>query len=679
MKRLTFLVLLTIIIVIPTVARTFSYKYEGQTLTYNVLDEDERTVETKGNNYNAQYKGDLIIPAIVKDGGKEYTVVKIAQQSFYNCSGLTSVEIPNTVDTIGVGAFRFCGLKSVTLGKSVSTIERQAFWYCKQLESVVFPQSVTSIEHDAFIYCSSLKKLVFEDGNEEVQFDHPGAWIDAKLPFHGCPVQYIYLGRNFNYKWIEDSPFAGISTLESVEIGDNVTYLAGGLFRECNGLKNVIWGASVRSVGNYTFDKCTALTEVIMPNSVIAVYEYAFSECTGIETLKLSASLRSIGISAFSNCSGLTSLELPASLTSIGEKAFYSCENITELRIPNRITKIEPQTFANNRLKKLSIGHGVKTIASGAFSSKIVGGVLEQLVIGSSVTSIEGGALNVSSTGTVFSYAIEPPAVTLSSFGMNQFSNKLPLLYVTGNAIQKYKSDNNWPLIFKSIEEFSIPVQSIRLSTEEWAGKVGESFNIAVYANPGNTTDRTIIWNSSDSSVASVDKNGNVTAVSVGSAVITATVGRVSATCEVIVTSAAINNITLNYSDVTLSPSETIQLVATLSPEDITDKAINWTSDNENVAIVNEDGLVTALSEGMATISASCDDKTATCTITVIDTVSGIGSLINDTGESDTIDTTSHLDIYDLNGVLISDTTDNLAPGTYIVRQGAKVMKLVVR
>lgn len=117
------LILFTIgaLMALPSLAREFTYEYEGQTLTYTVLDEETRTVETKAGSEDGGYyntivspvsgnyaSGNLVIPSIVKDGNTEYTVTAIGNYSFYDCSELDSVTIPNSVTTIGNYAFSGC-------------------------------------------------------------------------------------------------------------------------------------------------------------------------------------------------------------------------------------------------------------------------------------------------------------------------------------------------------------------------------------------------------------------------------------------------------------------------------------------------------------------------------------------------------------------------------------------
>ena len=139
---------------------------------------------------------------------------------------------------------------------------------------------------------------------------------------------------------------------------------------------------------------------------------------------------------------------------------------------------------------------------------------------------------------------------------------------------------------------------------------------------PENATDKTITWSSSNKGVATVDKNGNVTAITAGSATITAAVGSLTASCAVTVI-VPVSSITLNVTNKVLKENETLKLTATVKPTDASHPSVTWTTDRPDVATVDDNGVVTAVSEGIAVITATADDVKATCTITVSNTASG--------------------------------------------------------
>ena len=169
----------------------------------------------------------------------------------------------------------------------------------------------------------------------------------------------------------------------------------------------------------------------------------------------------------------------------------------------------------------------------------------------------------------------------------------------------------------------TVAVTSVTLSQTSLAMVEGDTQTLTATVNPSDATDKTVTWASSDAQVASV-AGGKVTAVKPGSATITASCGGKSATCAVTVEKKVIpvSAITLNKTEVTLKQNETFQLTATVAPDDATDKTVTWTSSDATVATVT-DGLVKALKEGTATVTAKAGDKTATCTVKVSNATTG--------------------------------------------------------
>ena len=147
---------------------------------------------------------------------------------------------------------------------------------------------------------------------------------------------------------------------------------------------------------------------------------------------------------------------------------------------------------------------------------------------------------------------------------------------------------------------------------------VGDTETLIATVLPENATDKSVTWSSNNESVATV-VNGRITAVGLGNATITVTTndGGLTATCVVTVNSVHITSITLNKTSTTLAVGDTDTLIATISPENATDKSVTWSSNNESVAIVNENGTITAVGVGNATITVRTNDGglTATCEV----------------------------------------------------------------
>lgn len=149
----------------------------------------------------------------------------------------------------------------------------------------------------------------------------------------------------------------------------------------------------------------------------------------------------------------------------------------------------------------------------------------------------------------------------------------------------------------------------------------GETKTIKATIWPAEAGTGEITWNSDNTSVATVDDNGKVTAVSVGTARITAAHSGQSATCVITVAPIEVRNITLDRNTLNLGVNKTRTLVATIMPTNATDKTVTWSTSDASVATVSSNGLVSGIAYGTATITAtSSNGLTATCTVHVVPT-----------------------------------------------------------
>ena len=148
----------------------------------------------------------------------------------------------------------------------------------------------------------------------------------------------------------------------------------------------------------------------------------------------------------------------------------------------------------------------------------------------------------------------------------------------------------------------------------------GDDLQLVATVAPADATNKEVEWSTSNSKIATVDETGKVTAVAAGSVTITATTkdGGKTASCTITVT-VPVSGVTLDATTKTVVEGDQFDLVATVAPDNATDKTVTWSSDNETVAIVNGSGTVTAKVQGEANITVTTTDgsKTATCKVTV--------------------------------------------------------------
>ncbi len=174
------------------------------------------------------------------------------------------------------------------------------------------------------------------------------------------------------------------------------------------------------------------------------------------------------------------------------------------------------------------------------------------------------------------------------------------------------------------------PVTSISLNKTNTSLFIGSSESLTVTLSPNNASIKDILWVSSNPAIAIVDENGTITALKAGTATITARTtdgSNLSASCAVTVLQRMVTSITLNKSSTSLYTGDSETLVATVSPSNASNKTVSWSSSKTSVATVDQNGKVTAVKAGTATITVRTTDGSnlsASCTVTVWQLATGI-------------------------------------------------------
>ena len=236
---------------------------------------------------------------------------EIGDNAFCGCELLEAIDLPNTVQCIGEGAFSFTGLTEIKLGKKITEIGKDAFSNVG-LTEITIPDGVKTI---------------------------------ASGTFYGC----------------ED--------LETVNLGKGVESIGDYAFSGCDSLVTLDLPAKLKSIGEHAFEECYNLSSITIPDSVTTIGEYAFVDCQNLKEVKLSKGLTSMGGSAFIGCRKLKAVEIPASLIEIPDDAFSECTSLKEIVIPDTVTKIGSYAFYGcTDLNTVTIGKGVKYIYACAFA-----------------------------------------------------------------------------------------------------------------------------------------------------------------------------------------------------------------------------------------------------------------------------------------------------------------------
>jgi hypothetical protein len=391
MKKIIFLMLFATLGWQYTQAQSFTVGG----LNYNVT--SSSTVEVGRNPYAA---GNVTISAQVTYNGNDYSVTKISNDAFRITPGpnfpssqnlkLSGIIIPNSVTTIGSGAFSQCtGLVSVTIPNSVQSIGNGAFFSCIRL-TVVTLNSTTPVSINASVFSStniSSATLNVPAGSESAYkaalvwkdfysiLESGSGTVEAGQTFAVDGINYVVRKSSMPY----EVAVANNSTIVELATIPSIVSNGGNSF-------------AVTSIGNYGFGGCTSLTAVNLTNSITSIGSSAFSGCTGLSSIILPNLLTSIGSSAFSTCTALTSVIIPNSVTSIGSSAFMFCSGLTSITIPSSVTSIGSSAFEYcNNLRSVicNVVHPLKISSNVFFIPRIVSSLCSLTVPAESVAAYQ--------------------------------------------------------------------------------------------------------------------------------------------------------------------------------------------------------------------------------------------------------------------------------------------------
>lgn len=550
------------------------------------------------------------------------SINQIGDYTFSGFTGLTSVTIPNSITQIGNGAFYNCsGLTELTLPNSITEIGKFTFYNCKGLTEVTLPNSITEIGEYAFSLCEGLTELIIP--GSVVKIGRQAFYFCGSLTSVSIPNSVQEIGENaFGYCFkLTRAEYQSIESLCSISFGNdssNPLSLAKNLYINGELVTAVEIPATFTRIGAYTFYNCTSISSLIIPNSITEIDNYALYGCSGLTELNIPNSVTKIGDYAFFSLKGLTELTIPNSVTEIGTGGFLYCSGLTRITLPNSITEISPMLLSYcSALTSVTIPNTVTTIGlrSFAFCSS-----LTDIVIPPSVEIINNMAFisdnNLSSV--IMGYNVK-------SIGEIAF-NYCP---ITSLSITAQTPPNT------SEEPFSNFSGTLYLQGQD---------AITAYSNAGSP------WNQFSSMQTLIEPtgfeyNGNTT--------------------------------------ISGKSGDTFQLTASIMPENVSLPHLFWSSTDPSVATVDNNGLVTIMADSESATSCKIIAETLyaggpTLEIEISASVSGLVSTFTDSSKG-RINFNEAVEIYNLSGIRVADGIDGLSSGIYIIRQGAKSQKYVVK
>ena len=606
------------------------------------------------------------------------SIRSIGDSAFSGCSGLTQITLPDNVTTIGSASFRSCvNLEQIELSDRITTIGNNAFAECYELGSITLPQTLRQIGQSAFLNCIGLQEITLPESIKNLGysvFSGCSSLSEVNLPanldaipdsaFSACSsLQHIELPESITS--VGASAFAACIALSDIELPESVTTIGSGIFNDCDSLVSVELPEDLEMIPSEAFRYCDNLKKVIVPTGVSEVGNNAFADCPSLETVFLPSTIArdKFGSTVFYNSpnvvlyvvngSGAYSYAVNFRLNYVilSDEITMEADEITMQVGENREMTVMRRSYAvvNNASltwtstddEVASVENGVITAKSGGdavITAELPDGAQAKVTVHVDDRELPITAIELSETELEMDVNTRK-GLKATIVPSNTTDNKIlswesedptiAIVSATGNVTAKgpgtttitVRAENG---VSASCEvTVNSPITSVRLSQTQMTLEAGTSQQLRTMIEPVNTTDdTTLTWMSTVPSVATVDQEGNVTAVSEGYAIIRVkTVNGISTTCRVEVVETQevpITGVSLDQESMTLTEGESGTLNATIIPGDTTDdRTLTWSSDAPEVAVVN-DGEITAIAPGTATITVTTSNgKSDSCIVTV--------------------------------------------------------------
>ncbi|OLR62706.1 hypothetical protein BHF69_08460 [Anaerostipes sp. 992a] len=575
------------------------------------------------------------------------TVTRIGAVAFQDCTALSNINIPDSVTAIGDAAFENTGLVSLTLPKNLTSMGREILSGNTGVTEITIPKTATSMQGGGFkegsFRGSNIEKAVIEEGMTELPdyaFDGATALKSVEIPdtvtrigavaFQDCTV-LSNINIPDSITAIGDNVFRNTG-LTRIEIPNSVTQIGNNTFYDCKNLSYVKLPDTRATITNSMFYNCTSLEIIALPDTITNINDSAFENSglksitipekvtsvgnnafknSPLESVEFKDSNATIGESAFNNCVSLSNVVLGKNIKTLGKYAFYGCDALAKIEIPNSVTSIGTYIFQHcDTLADVTLGNGITSIPSYAFDQCAK---LEKITVPYRVTTIKDHAF---SNSVEFKEIIIPRAVTSIDSTAFSYLDKLTIYGIAGTYAETFANDHGIKFVNQEVKATEVTLNKTELTLNK-----GQKDKLIMSVTPSNFTDE-VSWKSSNTDIITIDDTGLVTAKALGTATIKLIVGDVNTSCKVTVVQ-PVTSISLNKTSLSMEALDTYQLTATANPSEAANKEVEWSSSNEEVATIDQNGMVRALGKGTAEIKVSAKDGSGVsnkCTVTVSNT-----------------------------------------------------------
>ena len=563
--------------------------------------------------YSKDYKYLVVCPP-----GKKGVVdvnentIYVCDYSFFTCANVTDINIPESVEDLGLGCF----------------------YETDSLESInISPYNKYYVEEDGVVYNKAKTTLVKCVDTKDTSVTIPNTVVNiAKFAFYECNELKGPLKLPDNLKFIGEYAFFNCGQLDTdLEFPDTLETIEQRAFYGCKSLRSIKLNEGLDTIPNFCFAYCESLQEIAIPDSVKTIDENAFFYCINVKSLDLGEGVQTISNWAFDYLFSLKGdLIIPDSVLSIGDAAFFNCNSLDGyIIIGDNVKRVGESAFYRaENVKGIIFKGDLPYITENSFLRP---NVKYYYLNGKSgfEEALEGKDVSAYNPKPIVNYIIDDEvykSVILDSYGssvpefeeLQKDGYEFEGWYYDRSFNEKYDFSD---IIMKDTNLYAkyTSRNTILFSKDETIIEKGKSEQIEfTYDLEEGLTQDDIVWKSSDDGVVTVDDNGKITAIDKGEALVTATCKNFTATIKVIVWKDE-NKINIENETLSLVIDDTYKLNYDYHLlNGATKDEIFWESSNKDVVVVDNDGNITAISDGVATVTASYEDASDSIEITVL-------------------------------------------------------------
>ncbi|MEY8461710.1 leucine-rich repeat protein [Streptococcus merionis] len=278
-------------------------------------------------------------------------VTRIPSYTFRHQSGITKIDLPEGLKTIGIEAFSYSGLTDLHLPSTVKTLKDGAFGHISSLVSTNIPSGL-EVGSGAFVDSTNLTKVGFDLGSKVI--------VDGLLRRTGITDFVVPEG----IEEIGKEAFSENKQLTRVTLPSTIKNIKEGAFANSS-IKEIVFPSTMTTIPDGILQN-TEIEHIVIPEGVVEIGDSAFASNPNLISVSLPSTLKKIGNHAFYGAA-LMEITLPSNLEEIGDSAFSS-NQLKSLVIPDSVTKIGESAFNSNKIESVTLPKNLTILGDGAFS-----------------------------------------------------------------------------------------------------------------------------------------------------------------------------------------------------------------------------------------------------------------------------------------------------------------------